>query len=269
MPSRIVLRIHKGIMPKSGLLNKPLDIFIDNVKVKDIGWGQKAVMDVAAGRHDLAVSAKLGGSTANSVSIHALDGETVRISCYFDVGGTGFKLVNENDPAANAATRTQTRSNASLLSSVVYVNLIGGVALVLGIANLIVNAIPLQPESNYLPNVIANLFQRIGFLGPMGNGIYWTALGLVFLALGFFVKKRSALALTAAVLLYIVDGYFSVRNFLLLGALIPSGNSFIVPPLVIWLFSVIFHVVLIFPMIKGIFTILVVKRREGQAPPVA
>jgi hypothetical protein len=241
MPFKLHLQFDKGIMPRAGLLNKPLDVIVDGRKAMDIGWGQSVVLTIPAGNHSLSVSSKLANSPATPLFFDANDGETVRISCYLDVGGAGLTLVNENDTAVSKSTKKQTRQHASYLSSVVFVNLIGGVAFAAG---------------------VANLFSTVGLLGPKSNGIYWAILGVIFVILGYFVRKKSALALTLATLIYGFDSYLAVRSFLAIAVLVPSGNSEIVLPLVFWLFSVIFHIVFFFPMLKGIFTILALKRQE-------
>ncbi|MFN2110692.1 MAG: hypothetical protein ACK2UI_13590 [Anaerolineae bacterium] len=97
---------------------------------------------------------------------------------------------------------------------------------------------------NLFLGLIAWLFQ-VEFLQDIGIGFYSIIFGLVFLVLGFFVKRRSALALILAIAIFALDA--------LLG-LLAGGASYAT--------GLVVRVILIIPMVQGVGAIRALKQRE-------
>jgi glucose dehydrogenase len=97
---------------------------------------------------------------------------------------------------------------------------------------------------NLFLGLIAWLFQ-VEFLQDIGIGFYSIIFGLVFLVLGFFVKRRSAVALILAIAIFALDA--------LLG-LLAGGASYAT--------GLVVRVILIIPMVQGVGAIRALKQRE-------
>ncbi len=92
-----------------------------------------------------------------------------------------------------------------------------------------------------IAGLLAAIFQ-IEFLQRLGLGYESAAIGAIFLILGFFVQRRSLIALGLAITLYIIDGLLSVAL-----TIHGSGNPSVA--------GIIMHVLLVIPMIQAIAAI--------------
>lgn len=107
---------------------------------------------------------------------------------------------------------------------------------------------------NILLGLVAALLQ-IEFLQSLGVGVGSALFGVILLALGFFVKRRSAAALIAAIVLLALDG--------LLGIVLAVGQGYTPTA------GLVARVLFIIPMIQGVGAIRALKQqppRESQAP---
>ena len=99
---------------------------------------------------------------------------------------------------------------------------------------------------NLFLGLLAWLFQ-VEFLLDIGIGFYSIIFGLVFLVLGFFVKRRSAVALILAIVIFVLDA--------LLGLL--AGGASYVSGLVV-------RAILIIPMVQGVGAIRALKQQAER-----
>jgi hypothetical protein len=89
---------------------------------------------------------------------------------------------------------------------------------------------------------IVSLFVRIKILEPLTFGWLYIIFGSVFLVLGFFVRRRSMLALMVAIIIYALDGLAGV--VIIISALSTGSYILVGNPLM--------HLVLLMAMINGI-----------------
>jgi hypothetical protein len=107
---------------------------------------------------------------------------------------------------------------------------------------------------NLVLGVLATLFQ-IEFLQAIGIGFFSIIFGLVFLFLGFFVKKRSLIALILAIVIFALDGILGLV-FSVMAGMEPGVTGLIA------------RVFLIIPMVQGVPAIRVLKQRDISAVPI-
>jgi hypothetical protein len=96
MTFQLNLKIEKGVMPRYGIMYKPLTIVLDNVNLRDIGWGEKASFVVPPGTHTLVLVAKAGGQS-NPLMVAANDGDLINVIGFLDTKKGGLYLYNEGD----------------------------------------------------------------------------------------------------------------------------------------------------------------------------
>ena len=60
MPATLKLEIVKGTMPRHGLLNKPLQLFVDETPIAWLDWGNKKTFEIPAGGHALLMRTRQG-----------------------------------------------------------------------------------------------------------------------------------------------------------------------------------------------------------------
>lgn len=121
--------------------------------------------------------------------------------------------------------------------------LIGGFILALGLAGGIVLILGLPPGP---------LFNDV-FIWQKNNGLYLIIVGLIFLVLGFFVQRKSNIALILAIAIYGLDGFVCFLSSISQSL---QGNS------IEYMFTVVIaisHIVFIVPMIKGVSAIKALK----------
>jgi hypothetical protein len=107
---------------------------------------------------------------------------------------------------------------------------------------------------NIVLDLIATVFQ-IRFLQAIGIGVFSIVFGLVFLALGFFVRRMSVAALILAIVIFALDGILG-----LIFAAQAGGNPSVA--------GIIVRVVLLIPMIQGVATIRSLKQQTAGQPPI-
>lgn len=91
---------------------------------------------------------------------------------------------------------------------------------------------------NILVGLIAQ-FGKIKYLMDLGLGIGSMIFGFIFLLLGYFVKRKSKIALIAAIALFIIDGILS------LVMVAQNGGT---PPMA----SIVVRIAFLIPMIQGL-----------------
>ena len=102
---------------------------------------------------------------------------------------------------------------------------------------------------NIILGVISLLFQ-VEFLQNLGFGLVSAFIGLVFLALGFFVKRRSTIALVIAIALFILGGVVSFVSYASQGYGANTGGLFA-------------RIYLLIPMVKGLGAIKALKQQTS------
>jgi len=107
---------------------------------------------------------------------------------------------------------------------------------------------------NIVLGLIATLFQ-VEFLWAIGIGFFSIIFGLVFLLLGFFVKKRSLIALILAIVIFALDGILGLVFSVMAGVEPGIGG-------------LLARVFLIIPMVQGIPAIRALKQRGTNATSI-
>ena len=236
MSIKVNLRVLRGIMPRSGVLHNPLHIFVDDNIVEDIGWGRKTTLTLPAGKHSIYVADKKGYRPYNLLTIDAADGATVNLFCYLDTQNGQLTTINKADTAAiNSIHQKIPWGGGSYHSaSVAHQNAIGTVYFV-GILTLIIGIV--VQFSDYLDGLGINSTTMI-------------VLGVVFIVLGFFVQRKSIIALILSILIYTWD----MVGIILILAL---GN-------ILMLGSLAMHIIFLISMIKGIGAIIKLKKEPAS-----
>jgi hypothetical protein len=103
---------------------------------------------------------------------------------------------------------------------------------------------------NIVLGLIAILFQ-IEFLQAAGISIGSVVFGLIFLALGFLVKRGSAIALLIAIVLFALDGVLGLV-FAIVGGFNPS------------IAGIVTRIILIIPMVQGVGAIRALKQEPAR-----
>ena len=99
---------------------------------------------------------------------------------------------------------------------------------------------------NIVLGFAAELFQ-VDLLLALGVGVGSIFFGVIFLPLGFFIKRRSMLALAAAIGLFVLDGLLSMVLAVEQGGRVPTGG-------------IVARVILMIPMVRGFGAIRALKR---------
>ncbi|MPN36096.1 hypothetical protein SDC9_183601 [bioreactor metagenome] len=71
-------------MPRSGILHNPLTIIADGNIIEGIAWGRKTALTLPAAKHTISVVDKNGRRPSNSITIDAVDGESINLICYLN-----------------------------------------------------------------------------------------------------------------------------------------------------------------------------------------
>jgi hypothetical protein len=121
MTFQLNLKIEKGVMPRYGIMYKPLTIVLDNTNLRDIGWGEKASFLVPPGTHELILAAKAGGQS-NTLTVAANEGEMVSVIGFLDTNKGGLYLYNEGDKNTLEIVRQDAFAKANIPEHVKEVN---------------------------------------------------------------------------------------------------------------------------------------------------
>ena len=223
MPGKISIHVDKGMMPRSGILHKPLWVLLDSAVLGDIGWGHTKAYEIPAGKHSIAIQNKRSKTTFTPLEFEATDGETMDFNCLMDTAGR-LHIVDKKDKKPikiepiqySKSARTQVQQNKNHQAAVGVIFFIGCITLIAGLIT--------QFTSFDLYDKSAVPYLLIS--------------GLVFFLLGFFVRKKSFAALLLTIVLY---GWDTVSLVLLLiqGYRLAIGG-------------IAMHVILMMTLLKGI-----------------
>lgn len=104
---------------------------------------------------------------------------------------------------------------------------------------------------NAVLGLVALVF-NVQFLRDVGIGLASFLFGLIFLALGFLVQKKSLFALIVAIVLFVIDG-LSTLMFAAAGGSAPVTGLFV-------------RIILLVPMIQGVSAIRALKPKTAVPP---
>lgn len=96
MTAKLNIRVDRSGMPRSGVLNKPFDLLLDEKPLGALGWGEKQSYSIPAGNHKVALRYKRF-DIYYRVDINAKEGETVELDSRMDTRKGGFNLINRMD----------------------------------------------------------------------------------------------------------------------------------------------------------------------------
>lgn len=96
MTARLNIRIDRGGMPRSGILNKQFDLFLDDTALAYLGWGETRSFNIPAGKHTLTLKYRRF-DVYYRLPIMAVEGQTVEIDSIMDTKKGGFTLFNRAD----------------------------------------------------------------------------------------------------------------------------------------------------------------------------
>jgi hypothetical protein len=179
MSIRLDVIIDKGLMPRHGVLNKPLNLLLDNRIIADIDWGDKRSFEISAGKHTLTLKPKTGG-TSNTLDFEASDGETITINSFLDMENGKLSLINmaEISPADSLLKRRKKQVVTGKKIISVSAGVCAGLGLCVGII------------APFIPNITRGIFQfdyivgcSGGFIGFIIGGALGAAIGIVINAL--------------------------------------------------------------------------------------
>jgi hypothetical protein len=199
MAGKIHIHVDKGMMPRSGILHKPLWVLLDNAVIGDIGWGHTKDYEVPAGAHSIAVQNKRSDTSCPAIGIVVPDGETADIDCLMDTAGRlhivdkkGKTPVNIDAIPYNGSAKEQAKQKTGHQAAFNAICFIGCITLLAGLLTRFTSL---------------NLYDKsaVPFL---------LAGGLVFFALGFFIRRKSFISLILAVFLYGMDTVSLVLAFI-------------------------------------------------------
>lgn len=97
MSTTVEIKIEKGVMPRHGLLNQPLQINLDDQIIKDADWGDRRSYGITPGKHVLTVILKNKGITA-PMAFSASKGDSVKLFCYIDRTKGELTVIDLADP---------------------------------------------------------------------------------------------------------------------------------------------------------------------------
>jgi hypothetical protein len=155
------------------------------------------------------------------------DGSKIKVQLVSGLYGAELRVLRNGQPLPGSDSDPATR----LKNAYVIIYFIAGLNLVLGL--------------------LAG-FLQVEFLQSIGMGWISVLYGLIFLVLGWFVQRRSMLALILSIGLYTLDGL--VYLYLIFN----GGGS---PALT----SIFMRVILLIPMIQGIGALQSIKKASDQA----
>ncbi|NTV00878.1 MAG: hypothetical protein HGA55_07145, partial [Methanoregulaceae archaeon] len=153
-----------------------------------------------------------------------VDGSTIKVQLVNKFMSPELQVMRNGLPLPGSSSDPQTRlKNAYLM-----VYFVAGLNLVLGF--------------------ISSLF-NVEFLQAMGIGFVSIIYGLVFLVLGFFVQRRSAVALILAIVIFALDGILGF--FLSIAAGYSPGIG-----------GMVARIILLIPMVQGVGAIKALKSKS-------
>jgi hypothetical protein len=154
------------------------------------------------------------------------DGSTVKVQLVSKFMSSELQVLRNEQPLPGSASDPETKlKNAYLM-----VYFIAGLNLVLGFVSLLFD---------------------VEFLQGIGIGFGSIIFGLMFVVLGFFVQRKSTLALILAIIIFALDGILGVFLAASRGYT-PSGGG------------IVARIIFLLPMIQGVGAIKALKARPEQ-----
>jgi hypothetical protein len=101
MTAKIHIHIDRGGMPRSGVLNKKFDLFLDKNQIGSLGWGEKHTYSIPTGNHNLSLKYRHYDVYYN-LDILAEEGKTVEIDSVMNMKKGGFIIFNKADGVTSA-----------------------------------------------------------------------------------------------------------------------------------------------------------------------
>lgn len=150
-----------------------------------------------------------------------MDGSILKVQLVNKISGSELQVLRNGQPLPGSSSDPQ----AKLKTAAYMVFFIAGLNLVLGILSVL-----LKSE----------------FLQAAGIGIFSIIFGLVFLLLGFFVWRRSSVALILAIVIFALDGILGIVLAVSQGYTPATGG-------------LLMRIVLLIPMIQGVGAIKALK----------
>jgi hypothetical protein len=153
-----------------------------------------------------------------------IDGSTIKVQLVSKLISTEMQVLRNGQPLPGSSSDPQARLKTAY--GVVY--FIAGLNLVLGFVSFLFN---------------------VEFLQQIGIGFSSIVSGLVFLVLGFFVQRKSTIALILAIILFALDGILGVVLAASQGYNPGAGG-------------IIARIFLLIPMVQGVGAIKAVKLKD-------
>jgi hypothetical protein len=151
------------------------------------------------------------------------DGSTIKVQLVSKLISTELQVLRNGQPLPGSSSDPQTR----LKNAYVMVYFVAGLNLVLGFVSFLFN---------------------VEFLQQIGIGFGSIIFGLVFLVFGFFVQRKSSLALILAIIVFALDGILGVVFAASQGYNPGAGG-------------IIARIFLLIPMVQGVGAIKVLKSK--------
>ena len=152
-----------------------------------------------------------------------IDGSTIKVQLVSKLMSTELQVLRNGQPLPGSSSDPQTR----LKTAYGMVYFVAGLNLVLGFVSFLFN---------------------VEFLQQIGIGFGSIIFGLVFLVLGFFVQRKSAVALILAIVIFALDGILGV--FLAASQGYNPGAG-----------GIIARIFLLIPMVQGVGAIKALKSK--------
>ena len=114
MTARLNIRIDRGGMPRSGILNKKFDLLLDEKKIGALGWGEKRSFHIPAGNHKLTLFHRRL-KISYCLDINTEEGGTVDIDSFMNMKGGGLTIFNRADGTSSALPGSGSTSSEELV----------------------------------------------------------------------------------------------------------------------------------------------------------
>ncbi len=150
------------------------------------------------------------------------DGSAIQVQLVTKLYGTELRVLRNGQPLPGSASDP----NSRLKNAYLMVYFVAGLNLVLGLVALLFN---------------------VAILQEIGLGVGSILFGLIFLGLGFFVQRRSLLALIVAIVLFAIDG--------LAGLVLAAGQGYNPGG------ATVARIIRLIPMIQGVGAIQDLKKK--------
>jgi hypothetical protein len=108
MTAILNIQIDRGGMPRSGIMNKQFDLFIDDQPIAALGWGEIRSFNIPVGKHGLTLKYRKF-DICYKLDIQAEEGGRVDIDSFMDTKKGGFTIFNK----ANGTTSARDEAGSS------------------------------------------------------------------------------------------------------------------------------------------------------------